>query len=110
MRLHGIVPQGLKKSVADIMEGAVVPGRRKTAVKGSKTVAEPRAAYSIGVAPASPEALPKALRNWGAVANRPSAGFRKAARLRDELQALKNQDFVRLKRRPNECCPGRYVA
>lgn len=93
--LHGIVPQGLKKSVADIMEGAVVPGRRKTAVKGSKTVAEPRAAYSIGVAPASPEALAKALRELeGAMYEAArQLDFEKAARLRDELQALKNQGF-----------------
>ncbi|MBK8969990.1 MAG: excinuclease ABC subunit UvrB [Hahellaceae bacterium] len=93
--LHGIVPQGLKKSVADIMEGAVVPGRRKTAVMGSKAVAEPQAAYAIGKAPASPEALAKKLRELEEAMYEAARqlDFEKAARLRDELQALKNQGF-----------------
>jgi len=41
---HGITPQGIQKSVADIMEGARIPGSKLT---GSRNVAEKSKAYDF---------------------------------------------------------------
>lgn len=91
---HGITPQGLKKSVVDIMEGAVIPGRKtKTALR---KVAEPAAGYGGAAAPIrSPEDFSRRLREleesmYEAARN---LEFEKAASLRDELQQLKEQGF-----------------
>ncbi|QJD70691.1 excinuclease ABC subunit UvrB [Marinobacterium sp. LSUCC0821] len=88
---HGIVPRGIQKSVADILEGATIPGK-KAGSKASRKVAEVEAVYTPGDKPLSPKDLAKALSRiedqmYEAAKN---LEFEKAAQLRDQLQQLKH--------------------
>ncbi len=85
---HNITPQGIKKSVADIMEGARAPGskvgtRRKVAEKGKK--------YQVDVPEGKSlwehiEVLEKEMFTAAK-----DLEFEKAAQLRDQIQQLKTQ-------------------
>lgn len=92
---HGIVPKGISKSVADIMEGAsTIPGRKAT--RTAKKVAEETGDYQVDPAQMSPKELSKAMariedKMYEAAKN---LEFEVAARLRDELQTLKQHSFV----------------
>ena len=88
---HGITPQGIRKSVADIMEGASqIPGKRG---KGStRKVAESEVEYRIDAELLSPSELAKAItrledKMYEAAKN---LEFEQAARYRDELERLKH--------------------
>ncbi len=86
---HGIVPQGVKKDVQDILEGAVVPGSRsrkrvaKAVQEGSEEAAKLR----------SPSEITKRIRQLEeqmyALAR--DLQFEAAAALRDEIQKLRDQ-------------------
>ncbi|GAA0683226.1 excinuclease ABC subunit UvrB [Marinobacterium maritimum] len=88
---HGITPRGIRKSVADIMEGAQqVPGRKGRGA--ARKVAEPTAEYSVDAAALSPAELVKAMsrledKMYEAAKN---LEFEKAAAYRDELERLKH--------------------
>ncbi len=88
---HGITPRGIRKSVADIMEGAQqVPGRKGRGA--ARKVAEPTADYSVDAASLSPAELAKAMSRledqmYEAAKN---LEFEKAAAYRDELERLKH--------------------
>ncbi len=88
---HGITPRGIRKSVADIMEGAQqIPGRKGRGA--ARKVAEPAAEYSIDAAALSPAELVKAMSRledqmYEAAKN---LEFEKAAAYRDELERLKH--------------------
>ncbi|MBN3561484.1 excinuclease ABC subunit UvrB [Aliamphritea spongicola] len=88
---HGIVPQGIKKSVADIMEGASsIPGRKST--KAAKKVAEATAEYNVDPSQLSGPELAKAMSKledqmYEAAKN---LEFEKAAHFRDQLEKLKH--------------------
>lgn len=92
---HGIVPKGIRKSVADIMEGATtVPGRK--ASRAAKKVAEQAGDYQVQPADMSPKELSKAItrledKMYEAAKN---LEFEVAAKYRDELQNLKQHTFV----------------
>jgi len=92
---HGIVPKGISKSVADIMEGAsTIPGRKAT--RTAKKVAEETGDYQVDPAQMTPKELSKAMariedKMYEAAKN---LEFEVAARLRDELQTLKQHSFV----------------
>ncbi|MEW5972432.1 MAG: excinuclease ABC subunit UvrB [Pseudomonadota bacterium] len=86
---HGITPQGIRKSVADILEAGYdrIPGARPGA--GKRKVAEPKAAYL------SPEMAAKKIKQlekdmYAAARN---LEFEEAARLRDEIAALREAAF-----------------
>ncbi|MFC0710664.1 excinuclease ABC subunit UvrB [Azorhizophilus paspali] len=86
---HGIVPKGVKKDIQDILEGAVVPGAR-----GRRRVA--RAAEESGQYAAelrSPSEIDKRIgqleEKMYALAR--DLEFEAAARLRDEIQALRER-------------------
>lgn len=85
---HGITPKGIKKSVADIMEGARAPGSKP----GSrKKVAEKRKDYQLDVPEGKSvwqhiEALEKEMFTAAK-----DLEFEKAAELRDRIQQLKVQ-------------------
>jgi excinuclease ABC subunit B len=88
---HGITPRGIKKSVADIMEGAQqIPGRKGRGA--ARKVAEPTAEYTVDAATLSPAELAKAMSRledqmYEAAKN---LEFEKAAAYRDELERLKH--------------------
>ncbi len=83
---HGITPKGLEKKVADIMEGAYVQRRR-----GEKKVAEKVEDYRVEVKGKDADQMMKDISRledemYQAASN---LEFEKAARIRDEIAALK---------------------
>ncbi len=94
---HGIVPKGLTKSVADILEGAVAPGTRRKAAM--KKVAEPQAEYDVEFDPSNPKVFARRLKQiedamYEAARN---LEFEKAAQLRDKLVELKEKGLISAK-------------
>lgn len=90
---HGITPQTVRKSVEDILEGAVTPGKKVGGKGRSKLsqVAEDSAEYNV--AKMSPTQLNKEIikvedRMFKAAKD---LNFEEAARLRDELHGLKER-------------------
>ncbi|USE39106.1 excinuclease ABC subunit UvrB [Endozoicomonas sp. SCSIO W0465] len=85
---YNITPKGVFKSVADILEGAVVPGRKK----GSKAqrVAEPRTEYQV---PMTPETMAATIKKLEAKMMEHSRNleFEQAAAVRDEMALLREQ-------------------
>ncbi|KXJ54608.1 MAG: excinuclease ABC subunit B [Neptuniibacter sp. Phe_28] len=92
---RGIVPKGITKSVADIMEGAsTIPGRKAT--RTAKKVAEQTGEYQVDPSLMSVKELATAMtriedKMYEAAKN---LDFEVAARYRDELQKLKQHTFV----------------
>lgn len=88
---HGITPKGIKKSVADIMEGATtIPGRK--AARTAKKVADQAGEYAVDPATMSTKELVKAMsqledKMYEAAKN---LEFELAAHYRDELEKLKH--------------------
>ncbi len=86
---HGITPKGVHKSVADIMEGARVPGKKPA--RGSRKVAEQPAEYAQDPSRMSAKELGQAIsrledRMYQAAKN---LEFEQAASYRDEMTELK---------------------
>jgi len=92
---NGITPRSIRKSVADIMEGAsTIPGRKSN--RGSRKVAEDAAEYAQDLKAMSPAALAKEINRledqmYEAARN---LEFEQAAQLRDRLQQLKQHALV----------------
>ncbi|MDN3520911.1 excinuclease ABC subunit UvrB [Halomonas ramblicola] len=91
---HGITPQTVSRSVADILEAAQAPGRKGKGRRGERKVAEPKAVYDP--ADLSPEELHKELTRvedamFEAAQN---LEFEAAARLRDRLHELKERQLA----------------
>ncbi|AOV16757.1 excinuclease ABC subunit B [Acidihalobacter aeolianus] len=86
---HGIVPKGVSKRVADVMEGAYAGGRRDSRRRDRAAVAEERAQY----ADLSPEAAVKQIDalEKEMFAHARNLEFEEAARLRDRIQRLREQ-------------------
>jgi excinuclease ABC subunit B len=91
-RVHGITPQGIRKAVADIMEGARAAGpgqapRRKVAEPGSKYRKE---------LPEDPKALGKLLAKLEAemLEHARNLEFEEAAELRDEIAAIRTERLL----------------
>lgn len=85
---HGITPQGIKKSVEDILEGAYTPGAKSR--KASKRVAEHRKEYEVNYQELSPKELGKRLsqledKMYEAAKN---LEFEQAAKYRDEITEI----------------------
>ncbi|MFD2230741.1 excinuclease ABC subunit UvrB [Alkalimarinus sediminis] len=85
---HGITPKGLNKKVADIMEGAVIPGRK---IGPASKVAEKGERYSVDIKSRTPEQLSKEISRLEdeMYAAASDLDFEKAAQLRDDIAALK---------------------
>ena len=94
---HGITPEGIRKNVADILEGAYsAPGRGRSASRGRK-VAEPKLAdYADKYADLAPKALSKMIRELEEKMYQHSRDleFEEAAKVRDEISQIKEQAFV----------------
>ncbi|KEA65701.1 Excinuclease ABC subunit B [Marinobacterium lacunae] len=87
---HGITPRGIVKSVADIMEGANIPGRKSS--RGGRKTVEPAANFRVDESSMSTEELARAINRledqmYEAARN---LEFEKAAQLRDELERIKH--------------------
>jgi len=86
---HGIVPQGVQKDIQDILEGAVAPGSRSR--KRVARLAEEGGQYAAEIH--SPGELDKRIRQLEekmySLAR--DLEFEAAARLRDEIQALRER-------------------
>lgn len=92
---NGIVPKGISKSVADIMEGAsTIPGRK--ASRAAKKVADQAGDYQVDASQLSPKELAKAMTRLEDKMYEASKNleFELAAKYRDELQSLKQKSFV----------------
>ena len=85
---HGIVPRSVHKSVADILEGAVIPGKKKGA-RGRK-VAEPIAEYDVAL---TPEAMAKQISDLEnkMMEHARNLEFEEAAGLRDQISRLRDK-------------------
>ena len=89
---HGIVPKGVKKSVADIMEGAHAPGARgKRGGAKARKVAEEKAEYGRSVAAMTPAEREKEIKRLEQrmFDHAKNLEFEDAAQVRDEIAALK---------------------
>lgn len=90
---HGIVPRGISKGVSDILEVASVPGRGGSGLKrGYDKVAESISTYAA----LSPKALAARLRKMEQQMYKHAANleFEEAARMRDELQAMRDRGLA----------------
>ena len=92
-KAHGITPKGIRKSVEDIMEGARAPGGKRGS---QRKVAEPLPKYAVApehMEPKQAAALLKELEQK-MFQHAKNLEFEQAARLRDEIQRLKNDVFM----------------
>lgn len=95
-KANGITPKGVSKSVADILEGATVPGSKaKKHAKGRK-VAEPEGQYGVEAADMTPTQLAKAIKKLEKQMfdHAKNLEFEEAARTRDKLSQLKMHAFI----------------
>ncbi|HHO82004.1 MAG TPA: excinuclease ABC subunit UvrB, partial [Halothiobacillus sp.] len=90
---HGITPRGIQKSVEDILEAgeSTIPGARPGSRKQRKKLAEETAAYHT----LSPQQAARKLKELEAAMYKHAHNleFEEAARLRDQIQQLKEQSF-----------------
>ncbi len=86
---HGITPRGVTKSVADILEGAVVPGSRSGRRRQQKA-AEDSAGYA---APRTPAEITKRIGELEEkmLQHARDLEFESAAQARDQIQKLRDQ-------------------
>ncbi|MCQ4347917.1 excinuclease ABC subunit UvrB [Pseudomonas stutzeri] len=88
---HGIVPQGVKKDVQDILEGAVVPGARSRKRGAAAKAAEESARYEAQLN--SPSEITRRIRQLEEKMFQLARDleFEAAAQLRDEIQKLRER-------------------
>ncbi|NII11487.1 excinuclease ABC subunit UvrB [Oleiagrimonas sp. C23AA] len=92
---HGITPQTVKRRIADIMEGARgedAPGRRGRSAKGLRKVADTAGDYT-GMDPAKAAATLKKLETR-MYKHAQDLEFEEAAKMRDEINKLKEQALM----------------
>jgi len=87
---HGIIPQGIRKNISDILEGSVVPGAGGRAARNKAAVAEKAAKYAVQANPKDVWKTIEALEKQMFQAAK-DLEFEVAAKLRDEIEKLKQQ-------------------
>ena len=93
---NNIVPVGVKKDIADIMEGARAPGTRFARNAKGKLVAERPADYQVEAAAMTPKQLSQEIKRLEQkmFEHAKNLEFEEAANTRDRISALKDQAFV----------------
>lgn len=94
---HGIVPQGIQRSIEDILEAAPAPGRKsRFDRKRDRTVADSNAAYGESWQTLSPKDLVKTISKTEDQMYQAARdlNFEEAARLRDLLHEMKERVIV----------------
>lgn len=90
---HGIVPKGVSRSVADILEGAVIPGKKKTNGKKAKaqalTVEDGFELLTPEQAVVQIKKLETQMRDHAK-----NLEFEQAAAIRDQIDRIKQQAFT----------------
>jgi excinuclease ABC subunit B len=87
---NGITPKGVFKDVADIMEGATVPGSRSKKRKGMAKAAEENARYEAELR--SPGEMPSGSRRWKRRCTSWHAIWNsRPAQMRDEIAKLRER-------------------
>ncbi len=94
---HGITPVGVRKAVADILEGAVAPGAKVKNKRGARKVAEPTADYFDTVMAMTPAEFNKELKRLEnkMMEHAKNLEFEEAAATRDQLTKLKDKMFIK---------------
>ena len=93
--IHGITPQGIEKSVQDIMEGARrMPTKARSA--RDRRAADEQAVFSAEMAALTPAALARKLAQMEAQMQQHAKNleFEQAGRMRDQLAEIKQQMFI----------------
>ncbi len=93
---HGIEPQALRRKITDVMEGAVPTGGRRRGADAGRRVAEPAADYRVQPEVLSPDQAVKELRRLEDEMYKAAAklDFEQAARLRDQMAALRETSLL----------------
>ena len=93
---NNIVPIGVKKDIADIMEGARAPGTRFARNAKGKLVAEAPADYQVEAAAMTPKQLSQEIKRLEQkmFEHAKNLEFEEAANTRDRISGLKAQAFV----------------
>jgi len=98
-RAHGITPRGIQKAVSDIMEGArseaPSPAGRRRGAKGARGALAAREEAAANVTALRPEALVREIKRLEAEMYKKARNldFEEAARLRDEIERLKQVEL-----------------
>ncbi|MRI34416.1 excinuclease ABC subunit B [Endozoicomonas sp. OPT23] len=85
---HGITPKSVHKSVEDILEGAVIVGKKKG--KSSRKVAEPAAEYNVEMSPKELNRQIAALEKQ-MMEHARNLEFEEAAAVRDQMASLRDR-------------------
>lgn len=94
---HGIVPKGVTKSIADILDVGAVPGAKGGKRRGDqRKVAEPSSDYLVQAGAMSQDELAKLLKKLEQEmqAHAKNLEFEAAARVRDKLVEIKQRMFA----------------
>ncbi len=93
---NNITPVGVIKSVADILEGAVAPGSKRSRKGSGRKAAEPGANYEVDVRDMKPAEVSKLLKSLEQQMGEHAKNleFEQAARIRDRLSEVKQALFI----------------